>query len=395
MSLKKVLHVCPYLHPRAGGPAILVPIYCRLLPQHGWQASVLTTDWYSPGGCEEIRKNLANDLDITVLATGSNRFLALLKDRYQAAQVAFNKADIFHVHGLWHPLGWMVRQYARANNKPYVISTHGMLDRWSMNHGKLRKLIYYHLFEKRNLQHAARIIFTTEEESRHVAQLHVNNLKSTVILLGANDPPAVAKDALRKIFLDRYPVIQGRNIILFFGRLHQKKGLHIVIEFLPKILKQVPGALLLVVGDGDTPYVNKIKKQIADLKLADNVLLTGFLEAEDKWSALAASDVFVLPSSQENFAMAVAEVMKMNIPVVISNKVDIWPYVKAANAGVILTLDATDKWPVVISDLLLDDNTRKAMGDNATKMAFGKFSWDSSTAGLVDVYNSIYNGTPA
>jgi glycosyltransferase involved in cell wall biosynthesis len=272
---KKILHVCPYLHPRAGGPAILVLNYSRLLPQHGWQASILTTDWYSPGGPEEIRRTFAKDLDVMVLATGSNRLRIFQKDHNQAAQEAFSKADIFHVHGLWHPLGLMVRRYALAHGKPYVISTHGMLDPWSMQQGQLRKLIYFQLIEKQNLHHAARIIFTTEEERRHITHLQVADLRTDIVLLGANDPPEIDREESRKRFFGRYPALRNRKIILFFGRLHEKKGLHFILEFLPQILKQVPGALLLVVGDGDETYVNEIKKQIADLHLEDNVLLTG------------------------------------------------------------------------------------------------------------------------
>ena len=393
MASKKVLHVCPYLHPRAGGPAILVPVYSRLLPQHGWQASVLTTDWYSPGGSEEIRQIFKNDLDVTVLNTGPNRLLTFMKEQNQAAQVAFSKTDIFHVHGLWHPLGLMVRRFAVANGKPYVVSTHGMLDSWSMGQGRIKKLIYYHLVEKRNLQQAARIIFTTEEERRHVMLPEVNNLESNIVLLGANDPPGVDRGLLRKKFIDRYPAVQGKKIILFFGRLHEKKGLHRVIEFLPQILRQAPDTLLLVVGDGELPYVAGIKKQVAELQLADNVLLTGFLEGEDKWSALAVSDIFVLPSRQENFALAVAEAMKMNIPVVISNKVDTWPYIKDADAGIVLPLDEMDKWLVAITNILLDDGKRKNMGDNAAKLAVEKFSWETSTAALARVYDSVYKET--
>jgi glycosyltransferase involved in cell wall biosynthesis len=110
---------------------------------------------------------------------------------------------------------------------------------------------------------------------------------------------------------------------------------------------------------------------------------------------MAVSDIFVLPSRQENFALAVAEAMKMNIPVIISDKVDTWPYIKEAEAGIVLSLDEQNEWPVVINDLLLDDTKRMAMGDNAAKLAFEKFSWDSSTARLAEVYDSVYKEIPA
>ena len=233
MPAKKVLHVCPYLHPLAGGPAILVPVYSRLLPEHGWQAAVLTTDWYSPGGCEAIRKRFAGDLDVTALETGADRMKVLLRENYSSAQDAFQKADLIHVHGLWHPLGWMVRQYALKHEKPYILSPHGMLDPYSMGQGKLKKALYYRLFEKKNLEHASCIIFTTDAERDHIHPSRLNNSHQAVVLLGADDPPDASRQLLRDEFLEHFPVLLERKVILFFGRLHAKKGLHEIIKFLP------------------------------------------------------------------------------------------------------------------------------------------------------------------
>ena len=60
------------------------------------------------------------------------------------------------------------------------------------------------------------------------------------------------------------------------------------------------------------------------------------LTGEAKWGAFACSEVFVLPSRQENFAISMAEAMHMAVPVIISNKVNSWPFVKAANAGFVV-----------------------------------------------------------
>lgn len=388
MPLKKVLHVCPYLHPRAGGPATLVPVYTRLLPDYGWRASILTTDWYSPGGSEEIGR-MFHGLDVTVLETGADRLKVLYRDRYRAAQNVFQKADVIHVHGLWHPLGWMVRRYALAHKKPYLVSPHGMLDPWSMRQGKLKKTVYYRLFEKTNLQNAASIIFTTEAERDHIRPAMLNNPRQEVVLLGSDDPPDASRQVLRDDFLARFPVLIERKIVLFFGRLHAKKGLHEIVKMLPQVLGRVPDARLLIVGDGDTAYVNAIKQELKSKDLDHKVIFTGFLDGDDKWGALAASALMVLPSRQENFALAVAEAMKVGVPVLISDQVDIWPYIKKANAGVILNMEYMNKWTDTIIELLLDDKKRRTMGANAMRMAHELFSWEVSTQKLAQVYNSL------
>ena len=389
MQQKRVVHVCPYLHPRAGGPAILVPAYCSYLPELGWQVSVLTTDWYSPGGSDEI-KNRYPDLDITVLETGDAR-LRLLRGRdRETANYILGNADVIHMHGLWHTLGWMVRKYSDQHAIPYVLSPHGMLDPYSMDVGKIKKRIYFGLVEKKNLQHAKRILYTTDAERDKITLPEVHRLKSEVILLGSDDPPDQSRTRLAEEFLCYYPLINGRKIILFFGRLHEKKGLHDVIAFLPDILEKVPDAMLLIVGDGEMDYINRINADIMAAGIQEHVLFTGLLEGEEKWAALAAADVMVLPSRQENFALAVAETMKMETPVIISDKVDICACVKDANAGMVLDIDDYDPWIDAIVELLIDDNKRQMMGENSGKLAREAFTWSASTEKLAGVYNTVY-----
>ena len=54
-----------------------------------------------------------------------------------------------------------------------------------------------------------------------------------------------------------------------------------------------------------------------------------------KWGALRAAEVFLLPSHQENFGIAVAEALAAGVPVLISNKVNIWREIEADKAGIV------------------------------------------------------------
>ena len=59
----------------------------------------------------------------------------------------------------------------------------------------------------------------------------------------------------------------------------------------------------------------------------------GMLQADLKWGAFYASDVFALPSHQENFGVAVAEALACGLPVLLSDKVGVWREVENDRAG--------------------------------------------------------------
>src|SRR5207248_5144062 len=78
---------------------------------------------------------------------------------------------------------------------------------------------------------------------------------------------------------------------------------------------------------------SELRRQAERLNLSDRVIFTGMLEGEMKQGAFAAADAFVLPSHQENFGIAVVEALATGVPVLISNRVNIWREIEADRAG--------------------------------------------------------------
>src|SRR3954464_6568017 len=68
-------------------------------------------------------------------------------------------------------------------------------------------------------------------------------------------------------------------------------------------------------------------------RIADTVEFTGMLQGDIKQGAFAAADAFILPSHQENFGMAVVEALAAGVPVLISNRINIWREIEADGAG--------------------------------------------------------------
>src|SRR5262249_56770564 len=115
---------------------------------------------------------------------------------------------------------------------------------------------------------------------------------------------------------------------------------------------------------GSPKFEAKLRRDIAAQGLENNVLITGTLEGAAKWGAYASAKLFLLPSRQENFAITVAEAMHMGVPVIISSKVNTWPYVQDAGAGLVLNEEQIEVGlEEGILSLLKDVETRRSMGN--------------------------------
>ena len=96
----------------------------------------------------------------------------------------------------------------------------------------------------------------------------------------------------------------------------------------------------MLAGTGNKNYVKALNTMLGKSGLSGLAILTGFLDGNEKLSAFADADIFVLPSYHENFGMAAVEAMTAGLPIVISNKVGIHKLVETAQAGIVAGLNA-------------------------------------------------------
>lgn len=385
-----VLHVIPYMHPSAGGPPVVVERLAEQAPASGWSASVITTSRFCDDGGAGLEKSLRQRLDVTVLRQKWGRAFHLPRDAGDIIRRGVRQADIVHLHTLWHPLNTVARKACKQFGRKYVLSPHGMLDPYSLGVKALRKRLYLALREESNLRGASRLIFTTplEEKLAHASLRWLGG--GEIIPLGADLPPPVSREQLAAAFEARYPSAAGRRRLIFLGRVHEKKGLEQILEVLPLIAAIYPDILLVVVGSGEPGYVARLREGAHRKGLGPYVLFTGALQGEAKWSALAASEAFLLPSHQENFAIAAAEAMHMGLPVVLSDKVNLWPFVSEARAGVIVREDCMAmELGAVIANLLNDREEFRAVGERGRRFAGKNFIWLNTSRRMIDLYNSL------
>ena len=247
--------------------------------------------------------------------------------------------DAVIVHGLWQYSSFGVWRVLQETETPYVVFPHGMLDPWfnrtyPIKH--LKKMLYWRWAEYRVLRDAAAVLFTSEQE-RLLARKSFSPYRchEEVVSYGTA-APALDLDRARESFLAHFPGLRGKRLILFLGRLHEKKGCDLLVEAFAEIRRERGTDDLHLVMAGppaNESYLAELKQCARTSGAEAAITFTGMLTGEMKWGAFRAAEVFILPSHQENFGIAVVEAMACARPVLVSNQVNIWRELVQDGAG--------------------------------------------------------------
>jgi glycosyltransferase involved in cell wall biosynthesis len=117
---------------------------------------------------------------------------------------------------------------------------------------------------------------------------------------------------------------KGKKVIVYFGRLHFQKNVHLLIKSMEYIKKEIDNVKLIIIGDG--PDYNNLKKMSA--KYGDDIIMTGYLRKDEELvDYLRGADIAVFPSRGENASFTIMEAMACELPVISSD---------VGNAGEIL-----------------------------------------------------------
>lgn len=302
--------------------------------------------------------------------------------------------DAVFVDGIWQYHAFAVWRAVSKTATPYFVFPHGMLDPWfkkayPVKH--LKKSIFWPWSEYRLLRDAAAVLFTCEDERLLARQsFPLYRCNEFVVNYGTASPPA-EPDRQIAAFTERFPALKGRRVLIFLGRIHEKKGVDLLLRAFARQIEIDParmsGVHLLVVGPNDHAYGRTMAALVAQLDIADRVTWAGMLKGDIKWGALRASDAFILPSHQENFGIAVAEAMACGLPVLISKQVNIWREIVEARAGyaelddIPGTVDLLERWLATPSD------EWSAMSARATRCFTDRFSIERTAESVLGIYN--------
>ncbi|MCM8762852.1 MAG: glycosyltransferase family 4 protein, partial [Candidatus Omnitrophica bacterium] len=103
---------------------------------------------------------------------------------------------------------------------------------------------------------------------------------------------------------------------VFLGRLHPSKGIFDLVKIWQVVTKDIPAAKLAVIGSGDKKFTEKFTKEIEKARLKKNIILFGHQTGQEKIKIMKSAKVFVFPSHEEGFGIAICEAMACGLPII-------------------------------------------------------------------------------
>lgn len=390
MRPMRILHVLSSLAPRYGGPPQVCLELCQELARRGEEVSIYTTNMDGPRELDvPLQRPVwtnGNGVEVRYFPVQTPRSYVMSWPFARALRRAIPEQDIVHIHSLYVFPSTIAAYYCRRAAVPYLVRPHGSLDPYLFRRHRGRKWVYERLFEWRNLNRAAAIHYTTQEEEELVRPL---GLRARGVIV----PPGVhaeryAEGPSRAAFDEAWPETRGRRVVLYLGRLNFKKGLDLLAKAFGQLARQRDDVHLLLAGPDNDGYGAMVWQWLANEGVLARCSFAGMLLGSRKLMALRHADVFVLPSYTENFGIAVVEAMACGLPVVISNRVNIWRDVAAAQAGIVVDCDA-DELSRALAAVLADPTGGKAMGERARRLVRERFTWGAAADRMLEVYREI------
>ena len=285
---------------------------------------------------------------------------------------------VFHIHGAFIPEFYLLSKLLRRRGMKYVYTPHGSFMEVAMQKSKWRKKIYFSLFERQLIARAKAVQLLGKYEFMSIEKLM--SVPQKVLIPNGMDLTEIPDLPHKK--KQPFPVFN------FCGRLDLfTKGLDLMVHGFHRFLAAGHQAELELIGDGkDRPALEDL---IRSLGLEERVTFHGAKFGDEKYRFMARGDVFLHPSRNEGFPMAVLEAASLGLPCLTSEPTSINPFIRKYGAGFPLmenhTADSVFK--------ALEDGAKafregrlEAIGDNAKRMVKESFDWHHICEKLVEVY---------
>ncbi|HBH74071.1 MAG TPA: transferase [Synechococcales bacterium UBA10510] len=383
----KILNVIRSVDPAGGGP---IEGICQITPHLEALGAITTVASLDSTAAPWLEQLPATGMGLGPVSGGYG-YRRGLPQRLRALAL---EHDVVIVHGLWQYHAFATWRALHGSGIPYFVYPHGMLDPWFkhtylLKH--LKKLAYWPWADYRVLRDAQAVLFTTEQERLLARQsFWLYRAREQVVGYGTSAPPGDVQHQ-RQLFIEHFPQLAAKRLLLFLSRIHPKKGLDLLIEAFASIAASHTSLHLVIAGPDQVGWQAVLQQRVSALGIADRISWTGMLSGDLKWGAFRSAELFCLPSHQENFGIVVAEALACGLPVAIAEPVNVSSEVSAAGAGLVHPDTVAGTTASLRQWLALEPDQRAVMGERATKLFRERFDFGSVARNLLPVLGGVSN----
>lgn len=371
-------------NPDSGGPVFKVRYLSNYMANLGHNVKVVTVDDGKDkiNNSKDLRDCLHNRVQTIRLSTLLRyRAVTLNPSILSVAQRQVPLVDIVHIFGFYDLLSPFVARSARTHDIPYVLEPLGMFT--PIVRSLLKKKIYHGLLGRRLVAGAEFIVATSAQEKKELVS---SGLESQRIVIRRNgiDLSEFSNLPERGQMRSRFGIQPDERILLYLSRLSPKKNPEMLMRAFAKL--DLPRTKLVLAGPNESGYLEKLQRIRAELELESSIIFVGPLFGNEKISAMVDADIFVLPSTNENFGNVIAESVAAGTPVVITNKCGIAPYIKD-RVGLVVSPNQHELEQAIVT--LLSNTSLYKRLELACSDVAKEFSWDQPAASMEKLYNKI------
>ncbi len=382
----KVLQVVPSLAPEWGGPVKVVNELAGALEVIGVSSEIISAQGRRVGNPETV----TNDIPIHLFETGpiARLWTAHTPGLKKTLARKIPDFDLVHIQELWHYPGYIASKIARSRNVPYIVTIHGELNEWNLQQKRLKKQIYMTAIQRGILQKSAALHAITQAESNRIRQLEIE----TPVAMIPNGTHTEEFENLpdRSQFVSRYPELENRLIVLFLGRIQQKKGLDILAQAFGNLVRTRDDVRLVVAGPDEDNTLTEVKTILKSQGALEKAVFPGMLTGEQKLEALSAADIFALTSYSEGFSVALLEALSAGLPLVITDECN-FPEVGDSRAGFVVRPNDSETASALMS-LLDSADLRREMSENARRLVRSNYTWERIAEKMFTLYENVIAG---
>jgi phosphatidylinositol alpha-1,6-mannosyltransferase len=366
--------------PRPGGIQTFgYELVRRFEPGH---VSVLTSSWDGATEFDAAQK-------FTIVRAKTKTLLPDKRTLAMAHEIIIANNVTRVLFGAAAPLGLLAPSLRKLGVKNIVGMTQGHEVGWAMTPGMkqaLRKIgndVNYLTYISE---------YTHEKISRALSPSAASNMRRVVPGVNTTEfspTNSTAGSALRSSI-----GWANRPVIVCVSRLMTRKGQDQLIQALPQVLKVVPMASLIIVGDG--PYRKHLEKLTADLGLRDNVHFTGKVDQAQLANWYATGDVFAMPCRTrvggwdvEGLGIVFLEASATGLPVIVGNSGGAVDAVLDGETGFLVNGNNLSEIRDRLIELLTNQDLAKRMGSAGRNWVAQEWTWEHSFKRLESLLSGI------
>lgn len=311
--------------------------------------------------------------------------IGLFKKLFQTAK----NFDVIHIHSWWNTVAIFSVLIGILKGVKIIVAPRGMLGEYTLQSQKKSLKSIFHNYMGKKILQKTYLHLTAQIEREEVSYIKDNRVFVLPNLLSLPNNQQNNQKALHQpinqVNFDTFKLV-------FISRIHHKKGIELLIEAMVQFQNRNPKITLQLdlIGNSESiDYENSLKKCISQNKLEDKINWIGWLDGNQKFEFLEKSDLFVLPSFNENFANVVIECLSTGTPVLVSDKVGLADYVKEKDLGWVCRTNNVESLLQTLQLAIDDKIKREKIRQNAPQIIQNDFSSQQLAQKYIEVYQQI------